>query len=241
MDATTAAPRTPRGELGASGVLVPGPYHAPGGYTDRATKARYIARKYAAILGGRVLDVGCDEAPLRGLVGDPGAYVGVDLNPAADVRVNLDRDAREDGTILPFPGASFDTVVCTDVLEHLERAHAVFDELCRVSCDRVIVSLPNPIAAFLEGLASGSGGRIKYYGLPAEAPADRHRWFFGFEEAAAFVRDRGARRGFEIEQLDAEKHGAMERLAREPGIGALVDHPNVRHGTMWCVLRRARG
>lgn len=200
-------------------------------YTDRASKARYIAAKYAGLLGGSVLDVGCDSAPLRALVAQPGLYKGVDIDPGADVVLNLDRDD------LPFSDRSFRTVVCTDVLEHLERCHAVFDELCRVASECVVVSLPNPLATLVQSLHDGGFGKIKYYGLPVDPPSDRHRWFFGFEEAAEFLDQRGARRGFEIEQLDVEGSSSIYwRVGREQRDA--LDSANVRSGTMWCVLRR---
>ncbi len=198
-------------------------------YTDRTNKARYIALKYAPILGGSVLDVGCDQAPLKVLIGDPTRYVGVDMLPSADVVLNLDTDA------LPFPDRSFDTVVCTDVLEHLERCHAVCDELCRVAAERVIISLPNPVRCLLDALRDGGQGKLKFYGLPTDPPADRHRWFFGAEEARAFVQTCGARNGFTLEQIDFESVGNLSWVVngRE-----LLDSPNIRLGTMWAVLRR---
>lgn len=202
-------------------------------YTDRATKARYIALKYEAILRGSVLDVGCDRAPLRALVARPEDYVGVDIMPGSDVVLDLDRQN------LPFEACRFDTVVCTDVLEHLERCHTVADELFRVARDRVIISLPNPLGNLMWALLRGDGGRLKFYGLPSRPPVDRHRWFFGAEEADAFVRDRGIANGFVIEQLDHEP-GKAPRWVTPDGKTPL-DHPNIRRGTLWCVLRRADG
>jgi SAM-dependent methyltransferase len=191
----------------------------------------YIADKYRTILAGSVLDVGCDCARLRALVADPGRYVGVDRGPEADVRLDLDRD------VLPFADRSFDLVLATDVLEHLERCHAVLDDLCRVASQRVLVSLPNPLQNLIHHLARGTGGAgLKYYGLPTEVPPDRHRWFFGAEEAARFVRERASRNGFEVEQLDFEDSGLPSLRTRD---GAnLCEHPNLRCGTMWCVLVR---
>lgn len=200
-------------------------------YTDRPTKAAYIADKYRAILGGSVLDVGCDAAPLRALVARPEAYVGVDIRPDADLVVNLDNED------LPVGDQSFDTVVCTDVLEHLERCHAVFDGLCRVSRRHVLVSLPNPLHALMDAIANGSQGRLKYYGLPVDPPGDRHRWFFGHEEAVAFLTERGRRAGFEVEQLDTEAGGCPSWRTRAGE--NLLGSENVRAGTLWCVLRRA--
>lgn len=238
MKATSTAnpaARSPRA-YGALGEDTPSldaarPYHTPIAYTDRQSKALYIADKYRAILHARVLDVGCDTGRLRALIADPSKYVGVDLNPAADVRVNLDREN------LPFSDRSFETVLATDVLEHLERTHVVFDELCRVASERIVVSLPNPLHNLIFELARGSGGeRLKYYGLPIDPPGDRHRWFFGGEEAAAFLRERGERQGFEIEQLDFED-ARLPALLTRAGVN-ICEHPNVRVGTLWCVLRR---
>ncbi|MEZ6235609.1 MAG: methyltransferase domain-containing protein [Phycisphaerales bacterium] len=200
-------------------------------YTDRPTKAAYIADKYRAILGGSVLDVGCDAAPLRGLVARPDAYVGVDIRPDADLVVNLDKED------LPVGDQSFDTVVCTDVLEHLERCHAVFDGLCRASRRHVVVSLPNPLHALMDAIANGSQGRLKYYGLPVDPPADRHRWFFGHEEAVEFLTQRGRLAGFEVEQMDTEPGGCPSWRTRQGE--NLLGSANVREGTLWCVLRRA--
>ena len=221
---TTTAPCVPPG--GRAGLA----YSTRLTYADRAQKAAYIADKYAPVLAGSVLDVGCDQAPLRALLANPANYVGVDIHPQADIA--LDLDARD----LPLAGRSFDTVVCTDVLEHLERCHAVFDDLCRVARRHVLVSLPNPLRNLLVALAQGSAGLLKYYGLPVDRPTDRHRWFFGFEEAAQFLRIRGERAGFEVEQLDAEPGGCPSWRAH--GGPDLLDSPNVREGTLWCLLRR---
>lgn len=200
-------------------------------YTNRQEKARYIGLKYAPILHGRVLDVGCDQRQLAMHLSPGAAYVGVDMNSAADVVLNLDREN------LPFADRSFDTVLCCDVLEHLERCHAVFDELCRVSASRVIISLPNCVRNLVLGLFDGSRGRMKHYGLPSAPPADRHRWFFGYDEACAFARERGERNGYAIEQVDPEDVSCYYWLGRDGK--DVLDHQNITHGTMWCVLRRA--
>lgn len=205
-------------------------YHTDQSYTDRAGKAIYIARKYAPILAGRVLDVGCDQRQLAAHLPTTAHYLGIDLASPADLVLDLDT------ADLPFADASFDTVVCTDVLEHLERLHAVFDELCRVSADRVIVSLPNCVRNLLLTVFEGSGGQLKYYGLPTEAPKDRHRWFFGYEDAARFVADRARTHGFCAEQIEPEDRGCYYWLGRD-GRDVLAD-PNITSGTMWAVLRR---
>lgn len=240
MSQGLAEPRSAAAASDGAIVAVPGPYPTTLSYTGRDDKAQYVARKYAPILRGGVLDVGCDTRRLRALIPCPDRYVGVDFRAPADVVLNLDRDELPGGRILPFDDRTFDTVVCTDVLEHLERCHRVFDELCRVSRDRVVVSLPNPLGNLLVEIFRGTFGRMKYYGLPVDPPGDRHRWFFGFEEAAEFLAVRGRRQGFEVEQLDAERvHGLYWRVGKEQRDA--LDSPNVQCGTTWCVLRRIEG
>jgi 2-polyprenyl-3-methyl-5-hydroxy-6-metoxy-1,4-benzoquinol methylase len=208
-------------------------YPPPPRYTDRLSKARYIADKYSPILGGRVLDVGCDVRQLATHLPAGAAYTGVDQNPAADAVLDLDSG------VLPFGDRAFDTVVCADVLEHLERLHAVFDELCRVSADRVIVSLPNPYRAFVLAAVEERLDPLKHYGLPLEPPRDRHRWFFGAAQAEAFIRHRAGRNGFEVEQLDVEDHGCPA-WPDARGVDRFAGW-NVRGGTTWAVLRRGPG
>lgn len=205
-------------------------YHTALRFENRAGKARYMADKYRSVLSGRVLDVGCDQRYLRDLIAAPDKYVGVDLAPPADVCLNLDRDD------LPFDDRSFDTVVCTDVLEHLERIHAVFDSLCRIARGHVIISLPAPLSSLLGDVWRGSDGWKKFYGLPVDPPADRHRWFFGFEDAKRFVIERGARQSWRPEQIDIDWDGCGRWLGQD-GLEKL-DAPNLRKGAMWCVMER---
>lgn len=207
-------------------------YPAPFQYTDRGTKALYIAQKYAPLLRSTVLDIGCDEKQLSKHLPSTSRYTGVDLNPKADLQINLDLP----DTTLPFKDQQFEAVVACDVLEHLERIHAIFDELCRVSSSRVILSLQNPLRCLMQAIATGTNGRTKFYGLPLDVPADRHRWFFGAEEAEAFMRDRGSRNGFTVEQMDFEDEGAPF-WADKHGQNRLSSR-NAQLGTCWCVLRR---
>lgn len=224
----------PHASTPSSQWIKPGPYSTPFTYSDRITKTRYIAEKYAPLLasGRRVLDVGCDQTQLRRMVASPDLYLGIDLSPGADRIVDLDHE------LLPCADRAFDTVVCCDVLEHLAQCHQVFDELCRVSRDRVILSLPNAVLGVISSLLEGNGGRLKHYGLPLDPPRDRHRWFFGFEDAAEFLTRRAERNSFQVEQLDA---GCVSPAYWRVGKDArdVLDHPNVKLGTCWCVIRRA--
>lgn len=200
-------------------------------YDNGLEKARFLADKYRPVLGGSVLDVGCGRRRLAEFVPAPDRYVGVDMKPPCDVIVDLST-----GT-LPFDDMSFDAVTCCDVLEHLDAAHRMLDECCRVSRSRVIISLPNPVRDFLTQVFAGSRGRLKYYGFPPEDPGNRHRWFFGFEEAAEFVRAGAARNGFAVEQLDSVHDGCNYWLnARGEDV---LDDPNITRGQLWAILKRA--
>jgi len=201
-------------------------------YTDRPSKAAYIADKYRSILAGDVLDVGCDQKHLQPLLPPGVFYKGVDLGPPADIIVNLDRED------IPLPARSFDTVIAADVLEHLDRLHHVFDRLCDLARERVIIALPNPLRSLLLALHEGRGAmNLKFYGLPTEPPLDRHRWFFGHDEAERFLRERGARNGMIVEQVDAHERGLLP-ITGEGGTN-LAASPNAFMGTIWCVLARA--
>ena len=86
------------------------------------------AARAAADLGPyRVLDVGCGIRPYYPYF-EPyvSAYVGVDIaNPAADLEGSVEA--------LPIDDASFDVVLCTQVLEHVEHPGQAVRELRRVT------------------------------------------------------------------------------------------------------------
>jgi 2-polyprenyl-3-methyl-5-hydroxy-6-metoxy-1,4-benzoquinol methylase len=148
-------------------------------YRTRQERVDYLQANFRSFLQGKILDVGCDKAYLRERVGRAN-YVGVDLYGDPDARVNLEQ------AVLPFGSNTFDCVICLDVLEHLEHIHQLFGELARVTRAYMIVSLPNPLGQYWPQLVRG-GGRSVHYGLPPDPPADRHRWFFNYEEAKAFL------------------------------------------------------
>lgn len=90
-----------------------------------------IARRYIADAArhgrGRMLDAGCGGQPYRDLFAPAVAScVGMDRRggPGADVR--------GDAQALPFCPAAFDTVLCSQVLEHLPEPGLAMAEMARV-------------------------------------------------------------------------------------------------------------
>ena len=80
---------------------------------------------------GRLLDIGCGEKPYLGIFsGHVATYTGIDTpqslhkSDAVDIFANAHR--------LPFRRDSFDTVLCLEVLEHVEKPLEVLREIYAV-------------------------------------------------------------------------------------------------------------
>lgn len=179
-------------------------------FPQRSDRSRYIAHRFTPFLQGSVLDVGCDQALLRSLLAPNTRYFGIDVGGKPDLMVNLD-----ERPVLPFGNDEFSCTVCSDVLEHLDKLHTVFDELVRVSKNHLVISLPNNWANARRPIERGKGS-IAHYGLPAAPPTDRHRWFFGFTEARIFLEAQAKAHGLSIVQFIAndKPRSPLLRLAR---------------------------
>lgn len=203
-----------------------------GRYMLRHERQAFAYANFAGEIRGPVLDVGCDERSLRGYLPPGTRYIGVDHFGAPTVRADLLSGS------LPFHDRSVDSVVCLDTLEHLDAIHHAFDELCRVAGRTVLVSLPNPLELpFRIRLAAGTIVSGKY-GLSPDPPPDRHRWFFTYEQARRFVRERGPSNGFVVRRELAYYRdvgrlapfaAAARRLGAFPGAFAMA---------YWALLQR---
>ena len=220
-------------------------------YVDRKTKAAYVADKYGELLKGRILDVGGDDGHIRSYLPEGTQYVGVDLVGRPGVlEVNLEQQP------IPDDDASFDTVMCLDVLEHLENLHAVFVELARVTRRWLIVALPNPYSDFYQHLVAvghAEGGALQHYGVPPEPPNDRHKWFYAGSQAREVLQGWASQVGLETVQFDTEQPEPMRRLPRSMDDvarwktrilerllfprGTFWD--DLHHGTHWWVFRKS--
>ena len=102
----------------------------------RAPLARWLEDEGSRAAGLRVLDVGCGVKPYYPYFEAAAEYVGLDIveNPAADVTGAVEA--------MPLPDASFDVVLCNQVLEHADDPAAAVRELRRVTAPggRVLAS-----------------------------------------------------------------------------------------------------
>lgn len=113
-------------------------------------------------------------------------------------------------TPIPFPDASFDTVICFDTLEHINDIHTSFNDLLRVSKDIVIISLPNCWKKQIKKMLTLSPGQASY-GIPPEKPMDRHKWFFNPEDIGNFISYAGAIHAPSFKVVDVVYHAPKTR------------------------------
>jgi SAM-dependent methyltransferase len=136
---------------------------------------------------GRLVDLGCGNAPLAGIYAPQVSdYVWVDWPVSSDRQVfELDYQIDLNGP-LPFSAAEFDTVVLSDVLEHIAEPDFLLSELTRITRPdgNIIVGVP-----FMYGIH--------------ERPHDYHRYTrFKLEQIAR-------KNGLEVVQV-SEIGGALD-------------------------------
>lgn len=105
--------------------------------TRRANDARARLEEIEPIADdARVLEVGCGS---MGLIFFFGAKDGVGVDPLADhyrelfpVWYDRARTVAAHGESLPFEAATFDIVLCDNVVDHAENPRRIVEEICRV-------------------------------------------------------------------------------------------------------------
>jgi methionine biosynthesis protein MetW len=201
------------------------------------------------VSGHKALDVGCgDGARYGSLMRESGVDIhGVDISEVAV------QSAREHGVKarvasltepLPFADASFDLVICLEVLEHLVDPGVVVREIARVlkPGGSALLSVPN--AAFwttrVELLFTGHfnprGSPVTQRAMPWRDP---HLRFFNFRSFAAMLAEGG---------LKTVKAGGLEcQFLRIAGVDqalgsgkSLLDAPFAAIGRAWPSLLARR-
>ncbi|WP_342677064.1 class I SAM-dependent methyltransferase [Methanofollis sp. UBA420] len=132
--------------------------HDPQGHTDTTKKRHIVTDSYslnqyqdaplergdvlrfqllAKYAYGSVLDVGCGTGDMANYMSDVvQEYVGLDTGGLIQVHGSLYQ--------LPIKDSAFDTVILSEVLEHLEHPIYALKEIARVSKERILISVPNP-------------------------------------------------------------------------------------------------
>ncbi|SDI94140.1 Methyltransferase domain-containing protein [Frankineae bacterium MT45] len=83
---------------------------------------------------GAVLDVGCGQSPYRFLLSKSKVqYAGIDIADADDKFGYDNPDVTYfNGVDIPFPDSTFNGIICTEVLEHVQTYQLLVDEIWRV-------------------------------------------------------------------------------------------------------------
>jgi len=152
----------------------------------------------------RVLDAGCGSHLKVEL--PPHAYVvGVDVSPEAlDENPLLSERIVGDLERIELTQASFDVIVCWDVLEHVRRPRAVLDRLARALADGGILVLGAPNVLSLKGLATKFTPYAFHRWIYARAATSRsepYPTFLRLAMAPRAVRRWAERNGFAVDYV----------------------------------------
>lgn len=86
-------------------------------------------KKSITSLKGRVLDVGCGSKPYKEII-NCDEYIGIDVGTTLHEKGVADEIF--DGSHIPFEDESFDSIICTEVLEHCLDTTILMSEMSRV-------------------------------------------------------------------------------------------------------------
>lgn len=149
-------------------IYDPEDYHLNSGPVVRWIETRRVKTAIGLLAprpGDRVLEVGCGAGNILERM-PAGWLAGIDLSARllGRTRQRLQQQspalARADAERLPFRSASFDRVLCSEVLEHVLHPSEVLEEMLRVvkPDGRVVITVPNePLINRLKGMVGALG------------------------------------------------------------------------------------
>ncbi len=108
-------------------------------YISRRSLYLYI-KKLAPMCRGVFLDFGCGNMPYKRLFSYE-RYIGIEYG---DPNLSTDEMIYVQDSSIPFPDGYFDTIICTQVLEHVPDPEAILAEFQRVlkTGGRLLLSVP---------------------------------------------------------------------------------------------------
>lgn len=111
-------------------------------------------RPALAQVTGSVLDVGAGQSPWRDWLPAATSYQGIDVRYAGEFGMDSNRSdiVYYDGRVMPFDDATFDCVLCIEVLEHSGDPQLLVSEIARVVRPEGTVLLTVPWSARLHHL-----------------------------------------------------------------------------------------
>ena len=203
---------------------------------ERSDRTNYAFRRFQSYILSQlsILDVGCDKAVLKELLPVDFKYTGIDVGGTPDIQIDLEKTDQ-----LPFEKDSYDVVLCSDVLEHLDSLHSTFDELVRVSKKYIIISLPNNWSCARKPIERGRG-HFMHYGLPLQKPVDRHKWFFSLSEAHDFFIGKAKEHHLKIKEIVANDKPRLQivTLLRKLRWVKKENYLNRYAHTLWVVFEK---
>lgn len=112
----------------------------PKDYNPSLSHPLYYIRKglynkislYSRELNGRLMDFGCGSKPYQSLFSNVTEYVGLDYAGEGHSHEQESIDVYYDGKTIPFENETFDSVLSSEVFEHLFALQQLLPEIARV-------------------------------------------------------------------------------------------------------------
>lgn len=102
-------------------------------------------KKTIPAFSGNILDIGCGQSPYKFLLNkEQTHYHGIDIVEAGAFGYNNPDVIPFDGKNIPFADNTFDGVICTEVLEHVQDYQYLVDEIYRTAKPgaKIFVTVP---------------------------------------------------------------------------------------------------